>query len=145
MKIQDLDPRDYENMKRYLKDHSDLLKDILDKGRIIREATNREYKSYVKSYGRTIKFKGVDCVVINRGSADNKAFELAAKDIKHDLRISYIKGIDGLYTVSLRTDKGNKNIDCSNVAGSYGGGGHEDAAGFKCEDIIFRNDGIIIK
>ena len=39
------------------------------------------------------------------------------------------------WTVSIYST--NKNIDCSELAKKYGGGGHKGAAGFQCENLPF--------
>ena len=31
-----------------------------------------------------------------------------------------------------------KNIDCSEIAKKYGGGGHKQAAGFQCKELPFK-------
>lgn len=54
----------------------------------------------------------------------------------YDLMITFVRRKDKLWNVSLYSTK--PEIDCGEIAKSFGGGGHKGAAGFQCEELPFE-------
>lgn len=76
-------------------------------------------------------FEGYKAICLNGGGFNSEAFKSAYDESKHDLMMPF--QFNGkFWTVSLYTTK---DIDCSVIAKSKGGGGHKKAAGFQVNDI----------
>lgn len=54
----------------------------------------------------------------------------------YDLMISFVRRKDKLWDVSLYSTK--PDVDCGDLAKSFGGGGHKGAAGFQCKELPFE-------
>ena len=81
-----------------------------------------------------IEFEGLKCVAINR-PANSKVFESVWDPKKYDVMLSFYLRKPDQWTVNLFTDK--PDIDVSEIAKKYGGGGHRGAAGFQCSELPF--------
>ncbi len=75
-------------------------------------------------------------IALNQGQAGSLVFKSVYNSEKHDLMLSFVLLPVGLWTVSLYSDK--EEIDCGEIAKSYGGGGHKGAAGFQCDILPFE-------
>ena len=89
----------------------------------------------MKASGYDVIFEGLKCRALNVYGFGSDAF----KSVKgYDVFIAYIS--DGIkYTVSLYTDK--PGINCGTICKKYGGGGHEQSAGFICTELPFKKGG----
>lgn len=105
-------------------------KSVIQDGKIVYKFKKNFYKEYVGNYGYEVGFERLSCIVCNIGMVSSKLFESLDKD--YDILIKYV--FDGnQYIVSLYS----KNVDVSEIAEKYGGGGHEGAAGFQCDELPF--------
>lgn len=103
---------------------------IIEEGEVISRYNKQKYREYRDSYAYEVEFEGYDCLVCNRGQASSKLF--GDKIYEYDFVIKYVYNGEE-YVVSLYS----KNVDVSEIAEKYSGGGHEGAAGFVCEELPF--------
>lgn len=75
------------------------------------------------------------CICINRGNADSQLFDSVYDSDKHDLMLAFCRLSSRKWTISLYTT--HDHIDCSEIAGYFGGGGHRKAAGFQIKTLPF--------
>lgn len=79
-----------------------------------------------------IQFEGLRAICLNNGGANSQVFESVYDPQKHDVMIPFV--FTGKHwTFSLYTT--NKDVDCSVIAKSKGGGGHKQAAGFQLKEL----------
>lgn len=99
---------------------------IIDKGRICIRYRENLCEEYLESYCFEMKYEGYRCLVCNIHKFGSKTFgnKINAYDICITIVFNGQEWIHGLYTVM-------DNIDVSEIAKKYGGGGHKGgAAGF---------------
>jgi uncharacterized protein len=81
--------------------------------------------------------KKYKCLIANRLPAGTQLFDSLWSNEKYDLMLAYCQVLSDtsklMYEVSIYTDK--EGVDCSEIAVSFGGGGHVGAAGFKAEKL----------
>lgn len=70
-----------------------------------------------------------NAIAINRLLINSNAFESVYNPDIHDLMLAFGRNADGNWTCSLYTT--HDDVDVSEIAKSYGGGGHQKAAGFQ--------------
>lgn len=90
-----------------------------------------KYVDEMCGQARTIEFEGykvpiVNAPYVNISDVLNKLAE------KAPLAVGWFQGADGKYKYSLRSNK-DSDVDVSEIAKKYGGGGHKNAAGFLLE------------
>jgi len=101
-------------------------------GKIIEIYRRNMNKSLVSSFSFFTEFEGYRAVCCNAAQVNSTLFDTVTQDF--DLMIPF--AFNGkTWQVSIYTTKGN--IDCSEIAKKYGGGGHKQAAGFVCERLPF--------
>ena len=109
-----------------------LLYKIIDRGIVALRYRDNQYASLIKAWSFFAEFEGYKAICCNAGSVSSQLFDSVKED--YDLMIPFV--FDGKqWTVSLYTKK---DIDCSEIAKKYGGGGHKQASGFQCKDLPFR-------
>ncbi len=107
------------------------IKSILDKGEIALLYRTNMYQGLIQSWSFWAEFEGYKAICCNVGSTSSQLFDSIKED--YDIMIPFV--FDGKqWTVSLYTKK---DIDCSEIAKKYGGGGHKKAAGFQCKELPF--------
>jgi oligoribonuclease NrnB/cAMP/cGMP phosphodiesterase (DHH superfamily) len=106
--------------------------DELLRGTIALQYRDNYYAGLIKGWSFWVEFEGYKAICCNVGSVSSQLFNSVKED--YDLMIPFV--FDGKqWTVSLYTKK---DIDCSEIAKKYGGGGHKKAAGFQCKELPFR-------
>jgi oligoribonuclease NrnB/cAMP/cGMP phosphodiesterase (DHH superfamily) len=104
----------------------------LEKGQISLKYRDNYYAGLVKSWSFFTEFEGHKVIACNAGSVSSQLFDSVSED--YDIMMPFV--FDGKqWTVSLYTKK---DIDVSEIAKKYGGGGHKKAAGFQCKELPFR-------
>jgi oligoribonuclease NrnB/cAMP/cGMP phosphodiesterase (DHH superfamily) len=107
--------------------------DEMRQGEIISKFQKQNNASLLKVWSFTTIFEGYKAICCNQGSSSSLLF--ASAEEEYDLMIPFV--FDGkLWSVSLYTT--NKNIDVSEIAKKYGGGGHKNAAGFQIAVLPFN-------
>jgi oligoribonuclease NrnB/cAMP/cGMP phosphodiesterase (DHH superfamily) len=118
------------NWTEWFKNYADLSKE-LEGGYFALRYRNNQYASLIKAWSFWATFEGYKAICCNAGSVSSQLFDSIKED--YDLMIPFI--FDGIqWKISLYTKK---DIDCSEIAKKYGGGGHKQAAGFQCKELPF--------
>lgn len=105
--------------------------DIIKEGTIALQYRKNTWAGLIKSWSFFVEFEGYKAICCNAGSVSSQLFDSVKED--YDLMIPFV--FDGKqWTISLYTKK---DIDCSEIAKKYGGGGHKKAAGFQCKELPF--------
>ena len=104
---------------------------LIEEGKIVMCYRNNYYKNLIDQWAFETMFEGYTAICCNAGSVSSQLFDSVSED--YDLMIPFV--FDGKqWTISLYTKK---EIDCSEIAKKYGGGGHKKAAGFQCKNLPF--------
>jgi len=110
---------------------NDGLTELLGKGCIALKFRDNQYASLIKAWSFFTEFEGYKVIACNAGSVSSQLFDSVKED--YDLMMPFVW--DGKqWTVSIYSTK---DIDCSELAKKYGGGGHKGASGFQCEKLPF--------
>jgi oligoribonuclease NrnB/cAMP/cGMP phosphodiesterase (DHH superfamily) len=111
-------------------DHCDL---IIKDGITIKTYEEARNLNIIENYGFYADFEGHRAVCCNNGKTNSQLFD-RVKENSYEIMMPFI--YDGkTYTVSIYTKR--DDIDCSEIAKKYGGGGHRQAAGFQCAELPF--------
>jgi oligoribonuclease NrnB/cAMP/cGMP phosphodiesterase (DHH superfamily) len=101
-------------------------------GEIALKYRDNYYSGLIKAWSFFTEFEGHKAIACNAGSVSSQMFDTVKED--YDIMMPFV--FDGKrWTVSLYTKK--KDIDVSELAKRYGGGGHRQAAGFQCDTLPF--------
>lgn len=102
-----------------------------EEGSIISRFKDKFHEQVIRSYVYEGNFEGYNCIICNT-PGNSQLFDSIKKD--YDIMMTYYfngnKWVIGLYTRR-------NNLDVSNIAKKYGGGGHRKAAGFICDNLRF--------
>ena len=79
-----------------------------------------------------IEWKGIQTLIANSHASSSLDYEDKAKEVGAEIVLSFYKTIGG-WKYSLRSFG---SVDVSEIAMSYGGGGHKAAAGFYLEYLL---------
>ncbi len=105
---------------------------ILNKGYVIYDYQISQNKLFARSSFES-EFNGLRVICINRSYTNSQVFDSVYDSEKHDAMLTF--SFNGeKWTYSIYSTK--KEIDVSEIAKSYGGGGHAGAAGFMCDCMI---------
>lgn len=118
--------------------NSSYLQALLGEGRIAQRYAQKIDADLVREKSYRLKWEGLDFLVLNTGRFNSLTF--AALDVPetgHDALIGYM--FNGkCWTVSLYHAKHRTDLDLSEIAKKYGGGGHRGACGFTCDKLPFH-------
>ncbi len=107
--------------------------DICDKGVIIQKYQAAQDEKYAKGMSYEVEFEGLRALVMNKPYSNSKVFDSIYDPERHDIMILF--GVKpGEFKYTLYTDK--TEIDVSELAVKYGGGGHRGAAGFYSKEMV---------
>jgi oligoribonuclease NrnB/cAMP/cGMP phosphodiesterase (DHH superfamily) len=110
-----------------------LLDDILRTGHIILDYQNKQNAEYAANMAYEAEFHGLRAIVLNKPYSNSQAFDSVYDPAKHDIMVTFgVKPKE--YRYSMYATK--ENVDVSEIAKKYGGGGHKGAAGFFSETQI---------
>jgi len=130
MRIKETDPL---SLMKYLPNNLHIHA-VVDDGNIILKYTSIENKEYVQSYSFETSIDGYTALAMNIGKGSSRLFDSVTRE--YDLFITFCRTPFNNWSVSLYSRR--KDVDCSEVAKKYGGGGHFSAAGFSCEILPFK-------
>ena len=103
-------------------------------GNIIKQWKKEHYRKYARDHAYITKWHGLRVVCCNAAMCGSLMFESIPKDM-YDIMARFV--YDGeKWITTLFTD--NPDIDCSQYAEAYGGGGHPGAAGFHSNLMPFE-------
>jgi oligoribonuclease NrnB/cAMP/cGMP phosphodiesterase (DHH superfamily) len=101
---------------------------VMTAGQLVERYKTERNREYLEAFGYETEFEGYSAIVINLGKVGSEIFGDKLKE--KDIGIMYVH--DGnSYHVGLRSE----HVDVSEIAVSYGGGGHQLAAGFECTEL----------
>lgn len=102
-------------------------------GKMLYMYKQKQAEEYIKSKGFAVEFEGYKCFAVNHGLINSDFFE--SVDDKYDIYIGFAyNGGSKRWSYSLRA--ANDNVDVSEIAVKYGGGGHKGAAGFASDKYV---------
>lgn len=107
---------------------------FIENGSSILMYEESQNKKYAESMCFETTFQGLRAIVVNKPFSNSKVFDSVYNESKHDIMIIF--GYKPLmFKYSLYSTK--DDVDCSEIATSFGGGGHKGAAGFYSERLLF--------
>jgi len=107
----------------------------IKEGKVALQYRDNYYAELIKSWAFFTTFEGYKVIACNAGSVSSQLFDTVKED--YDIMMPFV--FDGKrWTVSVYTKK--SDIDCSELAKKYGGGGHRQAAGFQCDQLPFSQN-----
>ena len=113
-------------------DNGDILGLLINKGKLIKGFIDNDNTYYREHFAYESIINGIKCLVVNKKT---NSWVFGDKYSEYPLVMVWV--FDGSkFTYSIFSS--NKNIDCSKIAESYGGGGHKGAAGFSSTDLLFK-------
>lgn len=108
------------------------LNETIDKGRLIKTFIDQDNTYYREHFAYESEVAGHKCLVVNKKT---NSWVFGEKYSEYPLVMVWV--FDGSkFTYSIFSS--NKDIDCSKIAESYGGGGHKGAAGFSSTELLFK-------
>ena len=120
----------WKNLLNYRDDES-LVSSFIERGRTIKGYIDMNNKEYCDNYSYVTEIGGHRCLAVNK-KTNSWVFGEHIKEFP----IVMVYAFNGeKYSYSLFSS--DKNIDCSKIAESYGGGGHAGAAGFSLDNMPF--------
>jgi len=110
---------------------------LLEKGACLAFAKANENASIIRSQGFVVEWEGSHFLACNHARFNSQLFEASlTPEIDGLLGFCYDGG-KGKWKCSLYHAPGNEDIDLSEIAVKYGGGGHKGACGFECAELPF--------
>lgn len=107
-----------------------LLNDVIAGGRMIKSYCDKQNDEYSAKYAHTIHWEGLCWCALNMGQRGNS--DLLRGGIKPEHQALFAWRYDGQKAyVSLYHAPGHEDLDLSEIAKRYGGGGHRGACGFR--------------
>lgn len=106
--------------------------DLIKKGELIKGFIDNDNTYYREHFAYESEIAGYKCLVVNKKT---NSWVFGEKYSEYPLVMVWV--FDGSkFTYSIFSS--NKDIDCSKIAESYGGGGHKGAAGFSSTELLFK-------
>jgi len=118
-----------------LKNNQRFLLSTIKTGESILKYQKEYFRTYCKEAAFETILDGFGAIAVNIGLGSSQAFESVWDENKYYLMIAFWFK-KGQFTVSLYTTR--DDIDCSDLAKKYGGGGHKRAAGFQTKELPFK-------
>jgi hypothetical protein len=141
MRIYDTHPNNGALWNLILNDDPDAINAIYNDGKKIWMYQQNIDAEYLLMYAFDAEFEGLKALVVNNDRLGSLGFLELWDNTKYDIMMSFTISTGGA-KFSIYTDK--DEVDVIEVAKKFGGGGHEQAAGFTIEDIGFFFDKINI-
>jgi oligoribonuclease NrnB/cAMP/cGMP phosphodiesterase (DHH superfamily) len=105
---------------------------LLNIGKEIKTYVDINNEFYYDNYAYESEIGGLKCIVVNKKS---NSWVFGENYSKYPVCVVWV--YDGeWYSYSIYSH--DKEVDCSKIAESYGGGGHRSAAGFKSKELLFH-------
>lgn len=112
------------------------VKELVEKGKIMTEFRDGWASKFRFNYGFTINLEGHKVFCLNLGNANSEYFGDLIDKFDAVMTFCY-KGTLNLFNASIYS---NGNVDVSEIAKKFGGGGHKGASGFTFKDFSFITD-----
>ncbi len=114
---------------------TDVVPTIIKKGNIVWKYIKSQDKVMMKFLAFDGVLDGFRALIVNLPKVSSYSFDSIWDPDKYDIMVAFSRDPLGHWRVSLRTPK--PDVDCSEIAARYGGGGHREAAGFQTDDLFF--------
>lgn len=117
-----------------------LIEMLLEAGKVVAYVREQEYAQVIKEQGFTMEWEGLTFLCCNSHELDICS-HLFVEGIKpeHDALLGFTwNGIGNSCRVSMYGVPGKPDVDVSKIAVKYGGGGHQQACGFKTSTLPFN-------
>lgn len=114
--------------------------EVLEGGKAVQYARELEYAAVITEQGFTMEFEGLTFLACNSHELDIRShlFEAGIQP-HHDALLGFTwNGVQQGWRCSLYGVPGKPDIDLSEIAKKYGGGGHKQACGFRCLSLPFQ-------
>lgn len=112
------------------------VKELVEKGRVMTKFRDGWASKFRFNYGFTINLEGHKVFCLNLGNANSEYFGDLIDKFDAVMTFCY-KGTLNLFNASIYS---NGNVDVSEIAKKFGGGGHKGASGFTFKDFSFITD-----
>ena len=110
-----------------------IIDEIIRNGKLILAYEKSQNAKYAASMSYEAEFESYRAIIMNKAFANSQAFDSVYDPEKHDIMILY--GVKpGEFKYSIYCTK--PDIDVSEIAKKYGGGGHKGAAGFFSDKLV---------
>jgi len=109
---------------------------ITQKGESIYNYVQEHNRRYANSFSFETNLEGLACICCNRGVTSSIMFDSVWDEKRHDMMVTFCRTPSKRWLVSLYTT--HSGVDCGKIAKKYGGGGHQQAAGFRCKELPFN-------
>jgi uncharacterized protein len=127
--------------------HNSIVNHYIEDGKLLLKCRNRDWRIYVlgHAFATTLilpnKFAEYSVVACNRGGVNSQFFDFRElESLFHyvDFAVNFAWK-RGQWKVGLwKPDWIDNDIHCGDIAKTFGGGGHEGAAGFRCKSLPFE-------
>ena len=111
-----------------------LIQDFIDEGRVIIRFLQMDNEVRSRAYCFETEIDGYKALCAN-ARASSTWFESKWDRAKYDVMLTFIRLPTGMWSCSVYSEG---DVDCSVIAKNHGGGGHQRAAGFQCEELPFK-------
>ena len=112
------------------------VKELVEQGRVMTKFRDGWASKFRFNYGFTINLEGHKVFCLNLGNANSEYFGDLIDKFDAVMTFCY-KGTLNLFNASIYS---NGNVDVSEIAKKFGGGGHKGASGFTFKDFSFITD-----
>ena len=157
MRMEDLDPKDWDSSGKwwysfFYISHLEYswvgksMTNFIEEGCLLLRYDEANKAKYARTYAfettlhlfshQVIRPRAFKAIAVNLGHTNSKVFDSVYDPAKHELMVSFVRRSDKLWNVSLYSTK--PEIDCGEIAKSFGGGGHKGAAGFQGKELPFE-------
>lgn len=116
-----------------------IISTILTTGIIILRYQTQQNAKYAKAKAWETTFEGLRCICINIAMSNSLVFNSVYDPEKHDAMVTYSHKPEG-FNYSIYSTK--PEVDVSQIALKYGGGGHKGAAGFTSKINVLIGENI---
>lgn len=113
--------------------------ELMNRGRHVDRYLDTVYREICGRSAAEVIFAGRRCIACNAPLRSSDVFRSVYDPEKHYCMLLYYRNQAGRCCVSLYSTR--EDVDCAELAGRYGGGGHKGAAGFVCDELPFVLDG----
>lgn len=112
---------------------------VVKTGKTILDYEQSQNEKFCRAYSFDTELNGLKAIACNRGFTNSKLFDSVWDENQYDLMVTFVrlKPPAHKWTVSLYSTK--PEVDCGVIARQFGGGGHQGAGGFQCEQLPFNH------
>lgn len=114
-----------------------IIERLIDEGRTIQRYVAKTNYNIANENAFLLPWEGHKFLAINHSGPGSKIFDGLYNPNHHDAMLTFNRSKKGEWRVGLYNGNSGK-VDCGSIAKKYGGGGHQDSAGFMCKELPFK-------